>query len=73
MNTIAVAAIASQSIRGERWSVVSIQAALPFFVDLSARHIFGYNKISPWAFSIVPHTQDGNSASTLMIGINGDL
>ncbi|MBL7554229.1 MAG: hypothetical protein JNM24_00290 [Bdellovibrionaceae bacterium] len=67
INTAAIAGVASQSVRAERWSIVAIQAALPIVVDLSARHIFGSNAVSPWAFSVAPYLENQNYSSALML------
>lgn len=65
VNTAAIAAVASQSVREDRWSVVAIQAVLPFAVDLSARYIFGSKKVSPWAFSVFPKFENGTPVAGL--------
>jgi len=70
INTAAIGAVASQSLREDRWSIVTIQAILPFVVDLSARHIFGSKAISPWTFSVLPKIENGRPVGTLSFNLN---
>ena len=70
INTVAIGAVASQSLREDRWSIVAVQAILPLAVDLSARYIFGSNAVSPWAFSVLPKFENGLSVGTLVFNRN---
>lgn len=67
LNFLTISAVASQSLRTDRWNIVAIQAVLPFVVDLSARYIFRSQTASPWTLAIVPKFENQIPTPELMI------
>lgn len=67
LNFLMLSAVASQSQRADRWSIVASQAMLPFVVDLSSRYIFRSQTVSPWTFSFFPKFENQSTVHELIL------
>lgn len=67
INLIATSAVASQSVRKDRWSMIATQAVFPFIIDLASRFIFNSNTASPWSILFVPKFENQAYNSELIL------